>query len=117
VVRDLIGGRVAAATQTVVEQVVASPRGRRLEDALTELARLASDRHGEVMAEAHVAAPMTGDQPARLAAALTRIYGRPVRIAQVVEPDLIGGVKVVVGDEVIDGTVARRLEQARQQLA
>lgn len=117
VVRDLLDGRVAAATQAAVEQVVASPRGRRLEDALTELARLASDRHGEVMAEVHVAAPMTGDQPARLAAALTRIYGRPVRIAQVVEPDLGGGVKVVVGDEVIDGTVARRLEQARQQLA
>jgi F-type H+-transporting ATPase subunit delta len=116
-VRDLLGGRVAPATLTISEQVVASPRGRRLEDALGELARLASDRHGEVMAEVHVAAPMGGDQPARLAAALTRIYGRPVRIAQVVEPDLIGGVKVVVGDEVIDGTVARRLEQARQQLA
>lgn len=117
VVRDLVGGRVAAATQTAVEQVVSSPRGRRLEEALADLARLASERHGEVMAEAHVAAPMSAEQTSRLAAALTRIYGRTVRVSQVVEPDLVGGVKVVVGDEVIDGTVARRLEQARQQLA
>lgn len=114
--RDVFGGRVSATTLAVVEQVALSPRGRRFEGAVAELAQLASERHGEIMAEAHVARPLADDQADRLAAALQRIYGRPVRITEIVDPLIVGGVRVVVGDEVIDGSVARRLEQAHQSL-
>ena len=115
-VRDLFAGKVDPQTLAVVEQLVGSPRGRRFESAVDDMAKLAAERHSEVMAEAHVARPLVPEQSARLAAALQAIYGRPVRLTEIVDPDVVGGVKVVVGDEVIDGSVARRLAQAKQQL-
>lgn len=116
VIRDLFGAKVAPETLAIVEQLVASPRGRRFESAVAEFAELAAQRHGEVIAEAHVARALDADQRSRLVAALQGLYGRPVRLSEVVDPDVVGGVKVVVGDEVIDGSVARRLQQAKQQL-
>ena len=53
----------------------------------------------------------------RLASALSAKYGRPVHLNTIVDPTIIGGIKVSIGDDVIDGTIAGRLEDARRQLA
>ena len=53
----------------------------------------------------------------RLQDALARQYSRPVHLNVVVDPDVIGGMRVAIGDDVIDGTVANRLDDARRQLA
>ena len=50
-------------------------------------------------------------------AALARQYGRPVHLNVVVDPEVIGGMRVEIGDDVIDGTVASRLDDARRRLA
>ena len=53
----------------------------------------------------------------RLAEALSTQYGRPVHLNIEVEPALLGGLRVEIGDDVIDGTVAARLDNARRKLA
>ncbi len=53
----------------------------------------------------------------RLQGALARQYDRPVQLNVVVDPEVVGGVKVEIGDDVIDGTVASRLDDARRRLA
>ena len=53
----------------------------------------------------------------RLQDALARQYGRPVHLNVVVDPEVIGGIRVEIGDDVIDGTVASRLDDARRRLA
>jgi F-type H+-transporting ATPase subunit delta len=70
-----------------------------------------------VVATVRVAAPLTGEQQARLAATLTRQTGRAVNLHVVVDPAVVGGMRVELGDEVIDGTVAGRLADARRHLA
>jgi F-type H+-transporting ATPase subunit delta len=64
-----------------------------------------------------VAHPLTADQEARLQAALTAQAKRPVNLMVVVDPNLVGGVKVELGDEIIDGSMAGRFDAARRQLA
>jgi F-type H+-transporting ATPase subunit delta len=64
-----------------------------------------------------VAHPLTADQEARLQAALAAQAKRPVNLMVVVDPNLVGGVKVELGDEIIDGSMAGRFDAARRQLA
>lgn len=76
----------------------------------------AAQLRNHARATATSAQPLTGEQSERLRTQLERIYGRPVDVAFVVDESVIGGVRVTVDDEVIDGTVVTRLAQARQQL-
>jgi F-type H+-transporting ATPase subunit delta len=69
-----------------------------------------------VLAEVRTAVPLTQERRAKLAAALSAATGREVEVKDVVDPSVIGGVIAHVGDEVFDGSVASRLEEAKQQL-
>lgn len=78
---------------------------------------LAAERRDELTALVTVAAPLTDQQAARLRSALERIYGKAVTLQVVLEPDVIGGIRVQVGDEVVDATVVRRLDEARRHIS
>jgi F-type H+-transporting ATPase subunit delta len=54
---------------------------------------------------------------ARLAEALGKQYDTTVHLHVVVDTDLVGGVRIEIGDDVIDGSVANRLDDARRRLA
>ncbi|RZS87103.1 F-type H+-transporting ATPase subunit delta [Motilibacter rhizosphaerae] len=114
---QLLGDRVDATTLRLLDHVVGSLRGRQLEDALDDLVALAAVRRTETLAEATVAVALTPEQEQRLAAVLGRVYATQVKLQVVVDPTVLGGVVVRVGDEVIDGSVLHRVEQARQTTA
>ena len=63
-----------------------------------------------------VARALTVEQAERLRAALSKQVGREVSLQVTVDPAVIGGVRVQLGDEVIEGTVAGRLDAAERQL-
>ena len=84
--------------------------------ALKEYQQVAASVHGEGVATVRVAHPLADVEPQRLAEALAGQYGRPVHLNVVVEPEVIGGVRVEIGDDVIDGTVSSRLDEARRKL-
>jgi F-type H+-transporting ATPase subunit delta len=114
IVRDLLQGRATAATRQVLEATVGRLHGQRLDAAIDTLCDLAARQRDRVVAEVRVAAPLTDEQARRLAAALSTLKGRTVRLNVAVDPSVMGGVHVTIGDEVIDGTIASRLEQARR---
>lgn len=111
---SLLDGKVAGETAALVRQVVTQPRGRRLEGALAALVEASALRRERVLAKVRVAAPITAAQEERLAAVLGRVYGRTVDVQVEVDQSVLGGVVVTVGDEVINGSVAHKLEQIRR---
>lgn len=116
VVSDLLAERTQPETRALVRHAVAHPGGRRLAESLAGLVELAATRREQLLADVRVPMPLTDRQHHRLAVALTRIYGQPVTLAVSVEPDIIGGAVVRIGDEIIDGSVASKIAAARRAL-
>jgi F-type H+-transporting ATPase subunit delta len=77
---------------------------------------LAAERRQAVVAEVRSAVSLDRDHRDRLAAALGKATGKRVELKVVVDPSVVGGVVARVGDQVIDGSVRRRLELARERL-
>ncbi len=113
----LLADRVRPATLSIVLQLVLSPRGRTLEDGLEDYAALAADIRSRSVATVTSAIPLDEPTQERLAAALTRSLGRAVQVQVEVDPKVVGGLLVRVGDELIDGSTLHRLREARRALA
>ena len=114
IVRDLLAGRSTEATRQVLQFAVGHLHGQRIDACVDALGDLAAAQRSRVVAEVRVAAPLDAQQERRLADALSKLKGRTVRLNVAVDPSVLGGVYVKVGDEVIDGTVTARLDQARR---
>jgi len=115
-VAKLIDGKVSKATAALAKQAVVARTGS-FDKALTAFARTAAARRNRLLAEVRVAYVMGDDEKQRLAAALAAKHGRDVHINTIVDPDVIGGISVAIGDEIVDGTVSSRLEDARRRIA
>lgn len=110
------GGAVNENTAALLAQTVELLRGERADEAVADLAELAVSRRGEVVAHVGAAAELSDAQQSRLTEVLSRIYGHPVSLQQNVDPELLGGLLISVGDEVIDGAVSSRLTAAKSGL-
>jgi F-type H+-transporting ATPase subunit delta len=115
-VDGLLAGRAAPQTTAVLTYAMSHLRGRRADSVLEDLMGLAAEQRDRSVAEVRVARPLDPDQAQRLAAALSRLHGRQVRLNVAIDPDVIGGISVRLGNEVIDATMATRMEQARRAL-
>lgn len=100
----------------LLSQTVELLRGQNAETAVEELAQLAVARRGEVVAYVTAAAELSGEQRTRLTELLSRIYGHPVSVQLHIEPSLLGGLSISVGEEVIDGSISAQLAAARMRL-
>jgi F-type H+-transporting ATPase subunit delta len=114
---DLLDGKVTPEALRLISEAAVSPLGRSLDLSLEEYARLAARRRARLVAEVHVAVALTDAQRNRLVAALSATYGHEVYLNVVLDPRVTGGMTVRVGDELIDGSVATRLAEARRKLA
>jgi F-type H+-transporting ATPase subunit delta len=113
---SLVGGKVRAETRRLLDHVVAQPRERTLDRIIDGLSAEAADHRSRSIAKVRSSVQLTPDQESRLAAALRRIYGRDVVLHVEVDRDLVGGLIVQVDDDVIDGSIATRLEAAARGL-
>ena len=113
---QLLAGRADDLTVQLLRAVTSELRGRPVQTAIRDLSALAANRRGRVVAEARSAIPLSPEQSHRLAAALGRIHHREVQLNVTVDPTIVGGLEVRVGDEVIDATLSTRIEAARRRL-
>jgi F-type H+-transporting ATPase subunit delta len=115
--RALLNGKVSAVTLGLITQVVTHPRGRSLGAALDMCAAIAARRKQQLIAVVRSAVELSATQQRRLAEALAASYGHRIHLNIVLDPSVVGGISVQIGDELIDGTAARRMAAVRRKLA
>ncbi|MDX6743731.1 F0F1 ATP synthase subunit delta [Actinocorallia sp. A-T 12471] len=116
-VTSLLEGKVGGPTLALVLEAVTHPRGRSLERGLDAFGKIVAARRNRLVALVRTAVSLTGEQQNRLAAALGASYGREVHLNIEIDPTVLGGIAVQLGDEAIDGTIAGRLDGVRRRIA
>ena len=109
---SVLYGKVSAVTEALALQVVGRPDSNLIDD-IANLSALAAELQGKTVAHVIAAVALSTPQEQALAAKLGRIYGREMSIHSEVDTSLLGGVVIRVGDEVIDGSTAGKLERLR----
>ncbi|MGY1730888.1 F0F1 ATP synthase subunit delta [Geodermatophilus sp. SYSU D01045] len=113
----LLSGRVSPVTEQLLRNSLTARHVGNAENRVERLSVAASARRGRSVAHVTTAVPLTVTQEQRLRDVLGRIYGRTIGLQVTVDPEVLGGLVVRVGDEVIDGSIANRLESAGRRLA
>ncbi|MDB1087629.1 F0F1 ATP synthase subunit delta [Streptomyces sp. ACA25] len=116
-VSELLHRQAQDVTQRLVVRLVERPRGRSLEAGLTALSVLAADRRNRSVAVVTSAVPLSDRQRERLGEALGKLYGRQIQLNLDVDPGVLGGISVRIGDELINGTIADRLDEVSRRMS
>jgi F-type H+-transporting ATPase subunit delta len=114
--RGVIAGKVHPVTERLLVRALQAPHALSLDRAAEELAELAAARRERSVAKVSSPVALSEEQQQRLTTALSRIYRRPMSLQVELAPELLGGLLVRVGDEVIDGSIAGRIAAARQHI-
>lgn len=115
-VETLLQGKASAEAIRLARQAAVAPRGRRFGRVLESYLSIAAVRREQLTATVTTAVALDEVQRQRLAKALSDIYKRAVQVNVVLDPAVIGGIRVQIGDEVLDGTILRRLQEAERAL-
>jgi F-type H+-transporting ATPase subunit delta len=116
VVTGIAGAALNPKLRNLLSTVIDNGRLSVLPEIASQFRTLVNDRGGIADAQVVSAFPLDAGQQASLAKVLEKRFGRQLKVAVAVDPTLIGGVRVTVGDEVLDTSVVARLEQMRAAL-
>ncbi len=116
-VSTLLDGRASAGTALIVSSLVQNARGRRVRALLRRAERIVADQRARIVATVYAAAPLSAEQQTRLQNSLSARYGSAVTLNTVIDPTVVGGLRVQVADDVIDASVSARLADLRQRIA
>lgn len=113
----LFGGRVDPLIVRLMHLLVAKGREAAFPDVVRAYERYRDERHGRAEAHVRTALPLSEADTEALRSALEQATGRRVRLRVDVEPELLGGLVVRVGDTVYDGSVRHQLDELRRRFA
>ncbi len=116
IVEDLIGGKVRPATLALVRYTIEGGRARDIVGTLDFLVEQTAAARGWRVARVRAGQPVDEDERRDLSRALTRLAGAPVELQVTVDPHLLSGVLVRIGDLQVDSTARGRLEALREHL-
>jgi F-type H+-transporting ATPase subunit delta len=113
---DVAGGSLSAEQRNFVQVLANNERLAVLPEIAEHYETLKNEAEGVLDARIASAFPLVPDQVADVVATLEARYGRTVKATVTVDPDLIGGISIRIGDEVIDASVRGKLSQLADAL-
>ena len=114
---DLLQGRIHPLVLNMLITLSDQDRGGRVLQVIEEFDASADDARQGVSGEVTTAIPLDEATLNRLATELSRITGKTVQLFQKADPSILGGAIIQVGEQIIDGSLRRKLDQIRERLA
>ena len=115
-VSDVLGKKASESTVRLAAALVTSLRGRSIEAGFADYLSALANRRNRLIANVRVAVAITDTQKVRLAQAIEKQVGQPIRVNIQVDPSILGGVSVKFADELVDGSISNRLAGAGRAL-
>lgn len=116
IVRELFGSHVDKLTLRFLTLLIEKQRETLLPDMVASYQRMRDEQLNVAEARVRVAEPMGKGDEEKLAAAISKMTGKKIRLRVSEDRDLIGGVVIRVGDTVYDGSVQHQLERLRDRM-
>jgi F-type H+-transporting ATPase subunit delta len=116
-VEKLLGGRASAEGAALIREAVVASGKRRTSLVLESYSKIIAQVAESQVAKVTVARDLSAAQVERLTAALAKVYGSSVKLNIEHDASVIGGIRVQIADQIIDGSVVARLNQAKLSLA
>jgi F-type H+-transporting ATPase subunit delta len=113
----LLGSKASAEGALLIRSAVVGARRRRVSVVLEQFGKQISAYAERLVATVTVASAIDAKQLTRLEAILAKSYGHSINLNVEVDPEILGGIKVQVAGEIIDGSLSSRLKNAKLQLA
>lgn len=117
IISDLIGRRASGVTVSLVNMLVGVGKVKDFSDIAKRMMELAAEAEGEVVADVTSAVELDAVTQERLAAKLSAVTGKRVKLHVIVDPSLVGGLVAQVEDTLFDGSVKSRLQDLREAWA
>jgi F-type H+-transporting ATPase subunit delta len=116
-VDSLLAGKANPSALRLIQRVVANPRVGSVLDGVERLSAIAAEHRERLTALVTAVVPLTEAQRERLTTILARSYGKQIRLNVELDPELIGGLTIRIGDDIIDGSLASKLAEATRGFA
>jgi len=113
-IEDLLDGKASATTASLVSMVVSAGRANDLPSIVDAFVDRSAGSRNKAVATVRSAIDLTGEQRQRLTEAIKTSTGKEVEVKVVIDPSVLGGAITEIGDDIIDGSVRRRLNQLRE---
>ncbi len=117
VVTEVFGEKLSTEMLNFLKIVLDKKRGNAMKQINDEFIDKILHHKGIEKATAESAVPLSDDEMTRLKKELSVLTGNEIILSNVINPDVIGGVLLRIGDKVIDGSLKKRLEDMKETLA
>jgi F-type H+-transporting ATPase subunit delta len=114
---ELFENRVHPLTLNTLVILSDQDRVNRLPNIIGQFSTIAAESRQKVTGEITTAVPLDDATVQRLASELSRVTGKNVQLFQKIDPSILGGAILKVGEQIIDGSLRRKLNQIQEQLA
>jgi F-type H+-transporting ATPase subunit delta len=114
---DVFKDKLSLEIMNFIKILLDKRRTSSFEEIVDEYQRLANEHNNIVQAVAVTAIPLRDEDKSKLEEKLSKMTGKNVKLTNEIDPSIIGGILIKMGDKVIDGTIQSRLSELQENFA
>jgi F-type H+-transporting ATPase subunit delta len=114
--KQVFEGKVSEELMNTLQLLMQRGREAIIRDLAVQYSLIANDALGQAQAKVYTPLPLSAEESDKIAAAFGQVVGKKIRVENIVEPSLLGGLQVRIGDRLYDGSLSGKLQRMEKTL-